>query len=58
MRNRPYIIRKERERAGKIFKLFFKKGLTKGIFSAILHINNTDDTADTVKTKTFQRGSW
>ena len=64
MRNRPYIIRKEREGQEKFFKLFLKKLLTKGIFSAILHINNTDNTVHTVDTvvlfcvwkNSFQRG--
>ena len=35
----------------KFFQLFLKKVLTKGFFSAILHINSTDNTVDTVKAK-------
>lgn len=35
----------------KKFKLFFEKGLTRGIFGAILHIHSTDNTVNTVKTE-------
>ena len=37
-------------RLKKFFQLFLKKVLTKDFFSAILHIDNTDNTVHTVKT--------
>ena len=55
MRNRSYIIRKKKEDAWtqpkKFFQLFLKKVLTNGFFSAILHIDDTDNTVNTVKTQ-------
>ena len=51
----PYIIRKKKEDAWtqpkKFFQLFLKKVLTKPFFHAILHIDGTDNTVNTVKTR-------